>query len=98
MTKTIALEEHALTADVLAALHQAGGDAALALANSQEVEERLLDLAEMRLHAMDEAGCDVQVISISTPGVQTLEAKAAVPLARAANDALAAAVAAHPDR
>ena len=47
---------------------------------------------------MDEAGIDLQVISHTTPGVQHLDPDTAIPLAREANDALARAVAEHPDR
>lgn len=47
---------------------------------------------------MDAAGIDVQVLSLSAPGVEQLDAADAVALARAANDRLAAAVRRHPDR
>jgi len=60
--------------------------------------ERLLDLGAGRLAQMDDQGIDVQVLSVTTPGVQNLPPQQAVPLAREANDAVAAAVRAHPDR
>lgn len=60
--------------------------------------EQLLDLGAQRLAAMDEAGIDVAVISLTSPGVEQFEPALSVRLAREANDALAAAVAAHPDR
>jgi 2,3-dihydroxybenzoate decarboxylase len=47
---------------------------------------------------MDEAGIDVQVISHGAPSTQRLDPEAAVRLARNANDRLAQAIAAHPDR
>lgn len=47
---------------------------------------------------MDDAGIDFQVLSITTPGTQPLKPADAVSLAKQANDALAAAVAARPDR
>jgi predicted TIM-barrel fold metal-dependent hydrolase len=47
---------------------------------------------------MDAHGIDFQVISHTTPGVQTLDPDTAVSLARDANDRLAAGVAEHPDR
>jgi len=47
---------------------------------------------------MDEAGIDVQVISHGAPSTQRLDAAAAVPLAKRANDRLHEAVRAHPDR
>jgi 2,3-dihydroxybenzoate decarboxylase len=47
---------------------------------------------------MDAAGIDIQVISHGAPSAQRLDADTAVRLARGANDRLAEAVAAHPDR
>ncbi|MGO9225065.1 amidohydrolase family protein [Mycobacterium sp.] len=55
------------------------------------------DLGEGRIAAMDAAGIDVQILS-NVPGVEALEPSLAVELGRQANDAVAAAVAAHPDR
>ncbi|HEX5406486.1 MAG TPA: hypothetical protein VFX16_29795 [Pseudonocardiaceae bacterium] len=46
---------------------------------------------------MDAAGVDVRVISTRAPSVQNLSATDAVPLAKAANDRLAAAVGEYPD-
>lgn len=60
--------------------------------------ERLLDLGAGRLADMDDQGIDLQVLSVTTPGVQNLAPDVAVPLAREANDAIAAAVRSHPDR
>jgi predicted TIM-barrel fold metal-dependent hydrolase len=58
----------------------------------------LADLGERRLAAMDASGIDLQVISHTTPGVQHLDGGSAVPLAREANDVLAAAMREHPRR
>lgn len=55
------------------------------------------DLGEGRLKDMDEHGIDVQVVSYSSPAQLAPESEG-VELTRAANDRLAAAVAAHPDR
>lgn len=63
-----------------------------------KVEQRLLDLGQLRIDEMDAAGVDFQVLSHSAPAVQKLEAEIAVRLARNANDHLAAAIAAHPTR
>jgi uncharacterized protein len=57
----------------------------------------LYDLGTDRFKQMDAMGIDVQVLSYSTPAMQILSAAEAVPMARDANDQLAAAVAAHPD-
>jgi len=54
--------------------------------------EGLCDLEEGRIAAMDAAGVDVAVLSLTSPGVEQLEAAEAVDLAREANDALARAV------
>ena len=62
------------------------------------VMPRLLDLGEDRLAAMDAAGVDFAVLSLTAPGCEQLPAEVGPRVARAANDALAAAVAAHPDR
>ena len=48
--------------------------------------------------AMDGSGIDMQVVSLSAPGVQIFEAKEASALARSANDQLAEGMAAYPDR
>ncbi len=60
--------------------------------------DKLLDLGPGRLAAMDEAGIDVAVISLTSPGIEQLEPRVSIQLAQEANDALAAAVDAHPDR
>ena len=93
--RVISLEDHFWTpaiAEAIGALRNPDTDAGGPLAAN------LADLGERRLAAMDAAGIDLQVISHTTPGVQHLDADTAIPLARDANDALARAVADHPDR
>jgi predicted TIM-barrel fold metal-dependent hydrolase len=58
----------------------------------------LCDLGDQRIEAMNAAGIDVQVLSLTAPGTEQLDAAAAEPLAREANDLLAAAIARHPNR
>lgn len=58
----------------------------------------LLDLAAGRIRDMDRDGIDIQVIALTSPGVQHLEAEAAVRLARETNDLVAQAVSAYPKR
>lgn len=97
----IAVEEHWNTPairDALAALPTGEHDDSVVLNDPEPIASRLLDLGEGRLAAMDTGGVDVAVLSVVTPGVQALKPEQAVPLARAANDAAAAAVAAHPTR
>ena len=51
-----------------------------------------------KLRAMDAAGIDISALSVNMPGPENLAPELAVPAARAGNDALAEAVAQHPDR
>jgi uncharacterized protein len=93
--RVIALEEHFWTPAIAQAIQaQRNPDAS----SGSRLEADLANLGERRLAAMDAAGIDVQVISHTTPGVQTLGPDIAVRLAREANDRLARAVEAHPDR
>jgi 5-carboxyvanillate decarboxylase len=62
------------------------------------VIERLQDLDARRIGDMDATGVDKQIISLTSPGVQILGEDAAVAMATLANDRLADAVRAHPDR
>jgi 2,3-dihydroxybenzoate decarboxylase len=62
------------------------------------VRRRLVDLDALRLKDMDDTGIDRQIISLTAPGVQVLDAATAVSVAADANDQLAAATARHPDR
>src|SRR5579875_1064763 len=101
--KIIALEEHfrneAIEEAVRKHLPPGQGDIfgkALASFTSRISQER--DLGAERLRRMDAMGIDTQVLSYGSPGTQILPASEAIPLARRANDQLAAAIAAHPDR
>jgi 2,3-dihydroxybenzoate decarboxylase len=67
-------------------------------ARAQHIMRCLVDLDELRLQHMDEAGIDVQVLALTSPGVQTLDGATAVAIARSANDQLAAAIRRHPTR
>lgn len=62
------------------------------------IHERLIDLGEGRIRDMDETGIDVQVISLTSPGVQVFAGELAAELAVEANDRLAEAVRIHPAR
>ena len=66
----------------------------------RHVAERLPDLTELRLEDMDRHGVDVQVLSLTAPGLQAsgLSSGDAVAAARFANDYLAKVVAGRPDR
>ena len=60
--------------------------------------ERLLDLDDLRLAAMDAVGIDVAVLSHTAPALEQLEPRVATALAKEANDVLAAAIDRHPGR
>jgi len=59
---------------------------------------KLLDLGEGRLKVMDDNGVDLQVLSLTIPGVELMDASTGTALARNVNDALADVVRKHPDR
>ncbi|MBR0955016.1 amidohydrolase family protein [Bradyrhizobium canariense] len=96
--KLIAIEEHFLTSEVQEAWASvAGGDDGTAPLNGGQVGERLADLGEMRLRLMDETGVDIQVLSLTAPGLNNLDGRS-VGLAQRTNDLLATTIAAHPAR
>ncbi len=66
--------------------------------NQDRFRRQLLDLDAERLREMDEAGVDMQLLSVTIPGVQIFEPSRASALAVATNDHLAAAIARHPKR
>jgi len=88
----IALEEHYLDPEIKQATGRTDA------IGPRQLIERLDDLGELRLREMDDAGIDFQVLSHSIPGLQGVDAATGVPLAQRANDRLAEAVRAHPDR
>ena len=91
--RTIALEEHFWTAELAAP----PGTGPLATWG-QRVDDRLRDLGQARLADMDASGIDLQVISHAAPAAQALGGTQGLARAREANDRLAGAVRAHPDR
>jgi predicted TIM-barrel fold metal-dependent hydrolase len=58
----------------------------------------LCDIGDQRIAAMDAAGIDMQILSLTSPGTEQLDAAEAIALARESNDALAEAVKKHPTR
>ncbi len=96
--KTIGIEEHFLSPDVSeawAALDSTDGTGAL---HFGDMQNKLEDLGNERLARMDESGIDVQVLSLTSPGLHNVAPAQAVPLARRTNDLIAATIARHPDR
>lgn len=63
-----------------------------------ELTQRLLDLEGERLKIMDEAGIDMHLLSLTSTGVQMLDAARGTALASLANDRLAEVIRRHPDR
>jgi len=99
--KTIGTEEHFVTDEVLAAwsrLAPAAREDSPAGVGPGELGERLREVGERRLAAMDEAGLDVQVLSLNTPGLHNLPADEASRLQVDTNDRIAEFVNARPDR
>jgi uncharacterized protein len=90
--RAITLEEHFFTESYLRA---ATGNSAVQFA---AVQPKLLDLGAGRIAAMDEAGIDLQVLSLVAFALEGLDAATGTVLARDVNDELAAAVKANPKR
>jgi predicted TIM-barrel fold metal-dependent hydrolase len=97
--RTITLEEHFASPAFLDGPGQklkeqaakVGGPAARFL-------EQLSDLGDKRIAEMDAAGIDMQILSLTSPGVEQLEAAEAAVFARGTNDFLAEAIRSHPTR
>jgi len=99
--KLIGLEEHFVTPEVLAAwraLAPRFQDVALQHSDGGEIGDKLCDLADRRIADMDETGLDVQVLSLTAPGLQSLEAEEALALQATTNDLIAETVRLRPDR
>jgi predicted TIM-barrel fold metal-dependent hydrolase len=98
--RLIAIEEHILPLSVREAWASAPPpyDPVSAIADGGETGDRLADLGEGRLALMDEQGVDVQVLSLTTPGLHNLEPGPAVEAARRVNDLIAETCARHPTR
>jgi len=96
-TKKIALEEHFLCPGFEEYWAPTVGDIDPAI--YQRLRAQLLDFGSMRLDAMDQAGIERSVLSLTSPGIQT-EPVAAVACRKAkqANDLLAGEIEKEPDR
>jgi predicted TIM-barrel fold metal-dependent hydrolase len=96
--RTITLEEHITTPEIIKASAEGQAGAPPANAYIQSLHAKLLDTAAGRLADMDAAGIDLQVLSLSASPIDKMEPSAAHALARHTNDHLAAAVKSHPSR
>ncbi len=97
--RTIMVEEHYASPAFL----KGPGREFKELANNPETRfagnlEALSDLGDKRIAAMDAAGIDMQVVSLTSPGAEQLECAEAKALARESNDFLAEAVRRYPGR
>ena len=96
----VAVEEHFLSPEVQAAWSAAagpGGDLSEAM-HLGDMEQRLQELGDERIARMDENGIDIQVLSLTSPGLHNLAPAEGASLARRTNDLIAATVANRPDR
>ncbi len=99
--RVIALEEH-----VTAPVYDAAPETKLprpVLAHRGEVLgydifDELADIGNSRLNYMNEAGIDVQVLSLVQPGNQAYDGERSIAMATDANDRMHDAMRAHPDR
>ncbi|MTD52531.1 amidohydrolase family protein [Amycolatopsis pithecellobii] len=99
--RLVGLEEHIVVPDVLAAwkaLDPVLQDFAVKPASEGTMARQLADLGDRRVADMTETGLDVQVLSMSTPGLQSLDRDAAVILQQETNELIAEAVRSRPDR
>jgi 5-carboxyvanillate decarboxylase len=68
------------------------------LGSRGQLVERLGDIGERRIADMDASGIDVQILSLTSPGVQVFDAPTATSLAAETNDQLAEAIRRYPSR
>lgn len=95
--RIIALEEHFNEAAL--AHYSAAAERNLDPGFWRSAARRLFDLADQRIADMDDHGIDVQVLSLTSPGIQAeLDPVVARQAAQRVNDQLAEAIEKHPDR
>ncbi len=99
--RLVGLEEHIVTTDVIKAwkeLPPEWQDLSLEHSSTGDAGRRLLDTGSDRLADMDSMGLDVQVLSVTAPGLQDLAPEKAIELQTGVNDSLAEAVRKNPGR
>jgi predicted TIM-barrel fold metal-dependent hydrolase len=95
MRGKIAFEEHFAIAETLDQTRSFAGESD----KWDDFVRQVLDLGDERLERMDATGIELAILSLNSPGVQSiLEVDRAIEVARKANDALAEATARHPKR
>jgi 2,3-dihydroxybenzoate decarboxylase len=96
--RKIALEEHFITSDFLQDTQKADF-AEMNVRDAADFQSRLLDFDDLRIKAMDEAGIDISVLSLTDPGIQGIsDTNIAIELSRKTNDFLAERISKHPKR
>jgi predicted TIM-barrel fold metal-dependent hydrolase len=68
------------------------------LPRKPEITNRLLDFADIRLKEMDDAGIDMQVLSLVCPGPEVFDGPTGTRLARETNDELFEVIKRYPQR
>ncbi len=98
MERKIALEEHFST-DLNNTYRDAKSEESRnGIQYAQDIEKRLLD-AELCLREMDRAGIEMSIISLTSPGVQSvIDPRKATELARSANEYAASVIERYPGR
>lgn len=99
--RVVGLEEHYVTTEVVKAwanLDSRWQDPVVNRPGQDGIRQRLLEIGDRRIAAMDDAGVDLQVASLTSPGLFNLAPADARALQTDCNDQLAAAVRAYPDR
>lgn len=94
----IALEEHFITSDFLQNTQKVDF-AAMNQEYTADFQTRLLDFDDLRIKAMDEAGIEISVLSLTDPGIQGIaDTNTAIELAYKTNDFLAERISKNPKR
>ncbi|HEY7191811.1 MAG TPA: amidohydrolase family protein [Vicinamibacterales bacterium] len=106
--KRIATEEAWAPADLLARYRKMAADKAIddpgfialwnRLGSRSQLVDRLADIGHNRIADMDASGIDMQILSLTSPGVQVFDASTASAIAIDSNDQVAEAVRAYPGR
>jgi len=95
--KLIAIEEHFLTSDVRSAWKNSSEDDPTLKLNFGVIESRLEEIGDNRISLMDESGIDVQVLSLTSPGLHNIGSES-ITLAQRTNDFVASVVNKNPGR
>ncbi len=105
LIRTITLEEHYATPVFMDGPGRDLKNISNAVQSNPQIAQRyanlpaqLMDIGEKRIAEMDEAGIDVQVLSLTSPGTEQLLGEEAVNVARDSNHVLAKSVQRRPDR